>query len=283
MKNAGRILFALLFLVPFLAPGVGLAQASGSGEYRIGPKDLLEVKVFEVPELNLERRVSDAGTLDLPLLGQFSVSGLTAEEVRDRLQAMLTAKYVNRANVSVVIKDFANKPVSILGAVPRSGSLNISGRWNLLQAISAAGGLMPGAGRKIYVLRTAENGLTDRLDIDVDDLFRKASQKWNIPIFPADVVNIPSRSTVRVFCVGELKNPGALEFDSDDRISMLSVISKAGGLTDRASRGSIRIKRRGPDGRDEELVVDYRRVVAGKDADPELKADDVVIVKESFF
>lgn len=274
-----RALLAFVALVLVAVP----CAAQTSGDYRIGPKDLLEVRVFEIPELNLERRVSDAGTLDLPLLGQFTVAGMTAEEVRDRLQALLTAKYVNRANVSVVIKEFANKPVSILGAVQKPGSLNVSGRWDLLQAISAAGGLAPSAGRKIYVLRVAENGLSDRLEIDTDELFRRSSPMWNIPIFPSDVVNIPARSVVKVFCLGEVKTPGAHEFDADDRISLLSVIAKAGGFTDRAAKGSIRIKRRGPDGKDQEIEVDYKRIVSGKDADPDLKPDDVVIVKESFF
>lgn len=282
MKYPVKILSPLLLLV-LLTSSSGLAQAPVYGEYRIGPKDLVEIKVFEVPELNLERRVNDNGDIALPLLGDFSVGGLTAGEARDRLEAMLTAKYVNRASVSVIVKEFANKPVSIVGAVPKPGSLNISGRWTLLQAISAAGGLAQGAGRKIFILRTAESGLTDRLEIDVDDLFRESTARWNVPIFPSDVVNIPSKTTIRIFCLGEVKSPGALEFDSDDRISLLSVIAKAGGLTDRASRGSIRIKRRGADGRDVELTVDYKRVVAGKDADPELKPDDVVIVKESFF
>jgi len=258
-----------------------LAQEQ-SVDYRIGPKDLLEIHVFEVPELNVERRVSDSGSIELPLLGQVPVSGLSAGDVKTRVESLLTAKYVNRASVSIVIKEFANSPVSILGAVQKPGPLNISGNWYLLQAISAAGGLTPQAGRAIYVLRHASNGLSDRLEIKVDDLFRGASSTWNIPIFPSDVVNIPARATVKIFCLGEVKSPGALEFDSDDRISLLSVIAKAGGLSDRASN-SIRIKHRGSDGRDVETVVNFRRIVSGKDPDPVLSRDDVVIVKESFF
>src|SRR5512140_1963910 len=164
-----------------------------SAEYRLGPKDLLEIKVLEIPELNVERRVADNGTVTLPLLGSFSVQGLTAAEARDQLGTLLKEKYVNRADVSIVIKDFANKPVSILGAVQRPGSLNISGRWFLLQAISAAGGVTEAAGRKIYVLRRADNGLSDTLEVSTEDLFRGASQMWNIPIYPSDVVNVPAR------------------------------------------------------------------------------------------
>jgi len=207
---------------------------------------------------------------------------MTAADVKGKLESLLTAKYVNRASVSVVIKEFANSPVSILGAVQRPGPLNVSGNWYLLQAISAAGGLTQQAGRVIYVLRQSPNGLSDKLEIQVDDLFRGSSSAWNIPIYPSDVVNVPARSTVKVFCLGEVKSPGALEFDSDDRISLLSVIAKAGGLSDRASN-SIRIKHRGSDGKDDERVVNFRRVVAGKDPDPILARDDVVIVKESFF
>jgi hypothetical protein len=73
-----------------------------------------------------------------------------------------------------------------------------------------------------------------------------------------------------------------LEFDSDDRITLLAVIAKAGGLTDRASR-SIRIKRRGTDGKDTEQVANFNRIVSGKEADPVLRGDDVVVAKESFF
>lgn len=258
------------------------AQELPAGDYTLGPKDLLEIRVFEIPELNLDRRVSDSGAIDLPMLGSIPVAGMTAAEVKARLETMLTAKYVNRANVSVVVKEFANKPVSIVGAVQRPGSLNISGRWSLLQAISAAGGLTESAGRKIYILRHAENGLSDVLEVSTEDLFRASSSQWNIPLVPGDVVNIQSRRTIRVFCLGEVKEAGALEFDGDDRISLLSAIAKAGGLTDRASN-KIRVKRRGADGKDKQMVVDFRRVVAGKDPDLTLKADDVVIVKESFF
>lgn len=281
MQRIGAFLVAAVLAI--LAAGPVAAQEPASMEYRLGPKDLLEIKVIEVPDVNGERRVGDDGSIDLPMVGKVPVSGLTASEVADRIEAVLTAKYVNRANVSVVIKDYANKPVSIIGAVQRPGSLNIAGRWDLLQAIAAAGGLAPNAGRKIYVLRRGENGLSDRLEIDRDELFLRSSERWNVPIYPSDVVNIPPRTTVKIFCVGEVRSPGALELDSDDRITLLSVIAKAGGFTSRAAKGNIRIKRRGADRKDVELTADYSRIVSGKDPDMELMADDVVIVKESFF
>jgi len=272
---------SLAALVLLLGAGRARAQEP-SGDYRVGPRDLLEIKVLELPELNVERRVLDGGSIELPLVGPMPVAGLTAGEVRDRLESALTAKYVNRANVSVVVKEFSNKPVSVLGAVLKPGTLSISGRWTLMNAITAAGGLTERAGRKIYVLRRADNGLSDTLEIDTADLFQSATPYWNIPIQPADVINVRARSTITVYCLGEVKTPGALQFDSEDRVSLLSVISKAGGLTDRASK-TIRVKRKGKDGKDSESVYEFGRIMSGKDPDPVIEPDDVVVVKESFF
>jgi polysaccharide biosynthesis/export protein len=253
-----------------------------TGDYVVGPRDLLEIKVLELPELSVDRRVSDGGLIDLPLLGGVPVSGMTAAEIRAKLETALMAKYVNRANVSVVVKEFANKPVSVLGAVMHPGSLAISGRWTLMTAITAAGGLSEKAGRRILVLRRAENGLSDTLEIKTDDLFQNATPLWNIPIQPADIINVVPRTMITVFCLGEVKGAGALQFDTDERLTLLSVISKAGGLTDRASK-SIRVKRQGPDGKDTEKVVDFKKIVSGQEPDLPIEPNDVIVVKESFF
>ena len=275
----GLVSFSMAFAAEAQQP---VEPGAPAAEYLVGPKDLLDIRVFEIPELNLERRVTDNGTIDLPLLGDFSVAGLNASQVRDKLQQMLTAKYVNRANVSVVVKEFGSKPVAVLGAVQKTGSLNVSGQWTLLQAISAAGGLTERAGKTIYVMRRAENGLSDTIEVSVEQLLHDSSTRWNIPLQPGDIVNVEARRSVRVFCLGAVKSPGALEFDGDDRLTLLSAIAKAGGLTEKAS-SKIRIKRRGQDGKDNEIMVSYSRIVSGKDPDIELKGDDVIVVKETFF
>ena len=104
----------------------------------------------------------------------------------------------------------------------------------------------------------------------------------NIPIFANDLINVPARVAVTVFCLGEVARPGAVEFQSTERITLLTAIARAGGLTDRASR-TIQVKRRDRAGRDTASEVNYKRIVAGKEPDFELRSGDVVIVKESFF
>jgi polysaccharide biosynthesis/export protein len=281
-QNTPRyILLAAVLLLATISRG---QQGNGSSDtYLLGARDLVDVRVLEVPELNVERRVNEGGVLDLPLIGQLPVAGLTADEARDRLRTLLQSKYVNSATVSITVKEYVNKMVSIVGAVQHPGPMSVSGQWDLVQVISAAGGLTSGAGRKIYITRRSQNGLADTLEIKSDELFRGGSSRWNIAIFPSDIIHVPARTTVRLFCLGEVMHPGAIEFDSDDRITVLSVIAKAGGLTDRAS-SSIRVKRKSDDGAaDEEILLNYRRIVSGKDKDPVLLPDDVLIVASALF
>jgi polysaccharide export outer membrane protein len=276
----GVVLAVLVCAVLLAAPA--RAQAPAGAGYRIGPKDLIEIRVFEVPELNIERRVSEEGTINLPLIGDVPVQGLTDVELSDRLKALLESKYVQRASVAVQIREFRSKPISVLGAVKQPGNLALSGRWTLLEAISAAGGLTDDHGDKIYVLRRADNGLSDQISITVDDLMVRADPNANVPIFANDIINVPAKVEVTVFCLGQVAHPGAVAFQSTERITLLTAVARAGGLTDRASN-SIQIKRRDHNGRDLELEANYRRIVSGKDPDVPLQSGDVVIVKESFF
>jgi polysaccharide export outer membrane protein len=278
-----RLAAALAVVVAVALSPAATAQAQPTSTgYRIGPKDLLEIRVFEVPELNIERRVSEDGTISLPLIGDVPVQGLTDVEVADRLKALLEAKYVQRASVSVQVREFRSKPISVVGAVRQPGNLAFSGRWTLMEALSAAGGLAENHGDTIYVLRRADNGLSDQIGIRVDDLFAKGDPDANIAIFANDVINVPATVTVTVFCLGQVNKPGAVSFQSNERITLLTAIAQAGGLTDRASK-TIHIKRKDRSGKDVEIEADYRRILSGKDPDVDLQAGDVLVVKESFF
>ncbi|HKC25374.1 MAG TPA: SLBB domain-containing protein, partial [Thermoanaerobaculia bacterium] len=109
------------------------------------------------------------------------------------------------------------------------------------------------------------------------------SPSWNIPIFPSDIVTVSAAKPVKISCIGEFKTPGIVEFPGDERVTLLTLIARTGGLTDNAARGKIRVKRRSPDGTIKELFFNYSRIVSGKDQDPDLESGDVVVVKESLF
>ncbi len=195
MRFSRRAVSFALLLLTAVAPAA--AQTPASSGYRIGPKDLVEVKVFEIPELNVERRVTEFGTLSLPLIGDIPAAGLTATEFATRLKDLLEAKYVQRASVEIQVREFRSKPISVIGAVKAPGPLAFSGRWTLLEALTAAGGLDDNHGDYVYVLRRAENGLTDQVAIRVDDLMLRADPRANLPIFANDVINVAPGSTSR--------------------------------------------------------------------------------------
>ncbi len=286
MRRFSRGISASLALALLAAlPALGQGAARNPG-YRIGPKDLVAIQVFEVPELNVERRVTEDGKINLPLIGDLAASGLTENELAERLKTLLESKYVQRASTSIEVREFRSKPIAVIGAVRQPGNLAFSGRWTLIEAITAAGGLAESHGNVIYVLRRAENGLTDQVAIDADDLMVRADPRANLPIFANDLINVPATVEVTVYCLGEVGKPGALAFKSTDRITLLAAIARAGGLTDRAAR-KIMIKRAKPGpaapGQHGEQTVDYKRILAGRDPDVELREGDVVVVKESFF
>ena len=276
-----RPLRLLLALISLLA-AAGEAFAADP-TYRIGPRDLLEIRVLQLPEMNVERRVSDEGTIDLPLLGSIAAAGLTEGGLRDEIRRLVEERYLQRetASVSVSVKEFRSRPISVLGAVQRPGPLEFPGRWTLLEALTAAGGLGADHGERIVILRRAVNGLSDQLTIEVDALMLRGDARVNIPVLANDVINVPAATTVTIFLVGEVRTPGAVSFKSNERITFLTALARAGGLTDRASR-KVTVRRKTGE-REEEIPLDARRILEGKDPDVELRQGDVIVVRESFF
>lgn len=255
---------------------------SGQTAYRIGPRDLVEIRVFEEPQLNVERRVNEDGALTLPLIGDVPAAGRTEAEFAAQLKALLESKSLQRASVEVRVRELRSRPISLIGAVKQPGPLPYSGRWTLLEAITAAGGLVDGHGDVIYVMRRAENGLSDQVSVSITDLMMKALPRANLPLFANDLVNVPAAAKVTVYCLGEFTTPGAITFQGGERVTLLAAIARAGDLTDRAAR-TILIKRQGRTGAAAQIEVDYKRVLAGKEPDPELQEGDVLMAKESFF
>jgi len=285
------LVFSGLALVSVVADGLASSAAPPTAtptrapsrwDYRIGPKDLLDIHVSEIPDLNVERRVSEDGTIALPLLGSFSVRGFTAAEAADRLKRLLESKYVQRATVDIQVKEYRSRPISVIGAVNSPGPLAFSGRWTLLEALTAAGGLASNHGNTIYVLRRADNGLSDQLAVSVNDLMLRADPTVNIPIYSNDLINVPAEVDVTVYCLGQVASPGALTFKSSDRITLLAAISRAGGLTDRASNHIV-IKNAHPVDGQAQITANYGQILAGRAPDITLSGGDIIVVKESFF
>jgi polysaccharide export outer membrane protein len=137
------------------APSAG-AYASGAlpGDgYRVGPRDIIDISVFDVPELSATVIVSDNGTIQLPLLGETPAAGKTPRELQADLTTRLGADYLQNPQVTVSVKEYNSRSVILTGEVRTPGIYPLKGKTSLLEVIAAAGGFAEGSDSTVLVLR----------------------------------------------------------------------------------------------------------------------------------
>lgn len=255
--------------------------SAAASDAPIGPRDVLDVRVFEDPSLNSRVTVTDDGKISFGYIGKLDVSGLRPAQMETVLKQALEAKYMQKATVTVLVLEAGNRPISVIGAVTHPGRINVTGNITLLQALTQAGGLAPGYGKTVYVLRSANNGLSDQIAIDLDDLMVNGNPDLNVPLRPNDVVNIPVETMINIYLLGEVMHPGKVQFRRSQSPTLLQALADAGGPTDRAASKCV-IKRK-VNGKETSLIIDYRRILNGKAADVPLQDDDTIYVRESAF
>ncbi len=249
----------------------------------VGAEDLLEISVFEIPELSRTVRVSNNGTISLPLLGEIRVGGLTPMELENRLRDELSRRYLQDPQVSVFVREHGSSKVSVLGAVGKPGVYEMIGPRTLLQVLSQAGGLTDDAGAALYLIRGSADGSAERLPINVNDLMASRDASLNLPIRSGDIISVPIEEEVYIYVDGAVKKPGRFEHPASRSITLLQAIAKAGGTTDRANLKEIQVLRKGEDGTQTVIQVNLKRIRKGKDLDPILQDGDIVVVQETFF
>ncbi|MBN1271303.1 MAG: polysaccharide biosynthesis/export family protein [Candidatus Aminicenantes bacterium] len=259
------------------------SQERFTSEYRIGPKDLLEISVFGLEELNKSVRVSEDGKISLPLLGEVEVEGLTISELERKLSGLLEKQYLHNPQVTVFIKEYQSKRVSILGAIKNPGTYQLLGRQTLLQIISQAGGMTGDEGREIIIIRQRPDGESQSLKISIEDLILKGDARLNIPLEPGDIINIPVDKMVTIYVFGRVGNPGALSVKKSNIPTLLQAIAQAGGFSERASKSGVLVKRKEEDGQEHEIKVNVKDIIRGKKPDIKLQENDIVYVPESIF
>jgi len=252
-------------------------------EYRIGAKDLLEIKVIGEDKLSTTVRVSEEGRITFPYLGEILVDGLTAGELEKKLSALLEEKYIINPQVKVSIKEFRSKRVSILGAISKQGSYELLGRTTLLEILAEAGGLARDAGKEIIVIRQQADGGTVSLKIPVEDLMQRGDAKYNLVLEPNDIINIPVDELVKIFVYGQVKNPGAIQVLRSSVPTLVRAIAQAGGFTERAAKGNVVIRRKDAQGNEREIKINVKDIQKNKAKDIQLQPDDIVFVPETIF
>ncbi len=140
-------------------------------DYRIGHQDLMDVMVYGQPDLARTVRVNTQGSITLPLVGQISAVGLTAQQLEQRIAERLGEKFLQDPQVTVFIKEFTTLRFTVEGAVNRPGVYPLAGQMTLLRALAVAGG--QGALSdlsEVMLFRVAQAGQRETLVFDVDKI-----------------------------------------------------------------------------------------------------------------
>jgi polysaccharide export outer membrane protein len=290
-----------------------LAAAARQVDYVIGAGDVLGIEVFDVPELSREVRVSESGFVAIPLIPvKVQAGGLTAFQFQDKLSELLQVNgLVTHPQITVTVKEQHSQPITVIGAVKTPLTIQAVHQMNLLQALSQAGGIADDAGSKVLITRkpaspvpdgtasdatTADAGakevakassspplkdLENTITIDINDLLDSGDPKYNIVLMGGDVITVPRGGVI--YAVGAVEHPGGFVMQSDRaQLTVLKVVSLAGGLTATAKGGNAVILRQAPGSPQRQQVpVDLKKILALKGEDVSLRQNDILYVPDS--
>ncbi len=257
-----------------LGTGYDIPQASVTTQISVG--DLLDVVVFDTPDLSGRFRVNNQGNIILPLVGDLHVEGLTAPEVAQAV----TDLYRNRQvllhpQVTVFVAEFSTRGVTLSGEVRTPGIYQLPGPRNLTDMLAAAGGLNDSASKTVSIVHRSDPGKIITVKLNVGAQTPGSIEAANIQIRPGDTIFV-ARSGI-VYVVGDLARPGGYQVEHNDRLSLLDAVALAGGPTQTSKLWDARLIRRSPMGR-EEMKIDLKKILYGGGPDMLMADGDILYV-----
>jgi polysaccharide export outer membrane protein len=259
---------------PAITPESAKDSPDQSALIKLGPGDLIEVSVYNVPELATKARISSSGDVYLPLIDYVHVDGLTQEEAQALIEKRLSdGGFVRSPHVTIFVDEASSQGVTIIGEVGKPGIYPDVSDHKLYEVISQAGGFSASASRKIAVIRRNQ---PEPIRINLprnlaDDL------SGNIDILPGDTISVP-RAPI-IYVVGDVGRPSGLLVDNGS-LTVLQALALAGGTNRTAKMGGARIIRKTPAGMTE-TNVQLKKMLEAKVPDVTLQGDDILFVPVS--
>jgi polysaccharide export outer membrane protein len=243
---------------------------------QISAGDLLDLSVFDTPELSTKLRVDEHGNVSLPLAGVLHVSGMTAEQAGLAIETHLRQTDILKdPHVSVNVLEYATQGVTVVGEVKNPGVYPLLGSHGLLDLISAAGGVTTNAGKAVTV--------THRADPDHPVVVQVESKPGStaalkVDISPGDTVMVSHAGIVYV--VGDVGKPGGFLIENNDRLTVLQAVALAQGTNKTAALNQAKLIRKTEAGR-EEMPVPLKRILSNKASDETLADGDILFIPSS--
>jgi polysaccharide export outer membrane protein len=276
-----------------------------SEDYRIGPRDVLEIEIEDAPELSGVFEVNSKGTIPMRYLRVIAVQGKTSEELARFIADGLRGKYLKDPRVSISIKQYNSRTFFIQGSVRSPGVYQIESRASLFKLINLAGGLQDDHGSTAFIVREvkrpaftqaaaaaqpSETGdpaaekpadqATEEYEMTPANIagLQNGHFEQNVLLRPGDLVIIPK--TDLFFVSGEVVQPG--EYPLKPNTTVGQAITLARGCTFCAAKSKTIIFREDEkSGERTQINVDVAAIMAGKKPDVPLKKNDVIQVPNS--
>jgi polysaccharide biosynthesis/export protein len=243
---------------------------------KLGAGDLVEMKVFGVPEMTQETRVNGGGDITVTLVGPVHVEGLTSTQAERLIEAKLVeGGYLKDPHVALFVKEYVTQGISVLGEVQKPGIYPMLGARRLYDALSSAGGMTNKAGRVVTITHRNDAEHPQIVNMDPDPAKSATS---NVEIQPGDTI-VVSKAGV-VYVVGAVERPGGFIMDNNESLTVLQAMALAYGTKSTASLDKSKIIRKDPTGL-KEIPISLNKVLEGKSTDIALKNDDILFIPAS--
>lgn len=264
--------------VPVSATTTAMAK-----DYTLYPGDLLKVEVFDHQDLTTTLRIPANGIVPFPLIGDVTgVVGRSVGSFTGEVSKRLLQGYIRQAVVTATVIEFSPRYVYVMGNVAKPGGVPLSPFLQLtaMQSIGQAGGFLEDANRGgTLVIRDDPNQPGAKIGLAVPVTDKVDSLVGDVELKPNDIIIVPRLD--RVYIIGHVGKPGAVNLPSQEVLTVSKAVSLAGGFSQYAKQSDVQLMRASK----RVQVVDVRAILTGdtKVQDPVLEPGDTVFVPESRF
>jgi polysaccharide biosynthesis/export protein len=266
------LLRSILSVALVLSATIAGAQTSApNGDYKLGPGDAIRVQVYQNPDLMVEARVSETGSITYPLIGNVALGGLSIGQAENRIaQALRSSNILKAPQVNIVLLQVRGNQVSVLGQVNKPGRFPLETFNVRVSDMLAAAGGVTATGDDVLVVSGVRDGKPFRKTIDIPALFSGTRSADDIVLASGDTIYVNKAPMFYIY--GEAQKPGPYRIERG--MTVMQALAQGGGTTNRGSQDRLRLHRTRADGSVEQTVPRL--------TDP-VQPGDVLYVRESIF
>ena len=260
-----------LLLTVFSLFWIVQVQAEANRDFLLGAGDSIHITVYRNPELTLDTRVNEDGSINYPLAGTIKIGGLSIPDAEALIATRLKlGGFIESPQINIAVVTIRGNVVSVLGQVNRPGLLPVDpANLRLSQVLAIAGGIAPTGGEKA-ILKGMRDGKPFRKEINIASIYLDDKIEDDVQIHGGDEIFVPLAPMVYIY--GEVQRPGASIVTRD--MTVMQALAQGGGLTLRGTQRNIKLNRTKADGSVEVLHPSMT---------DKIEPNDVLYVGESLF